>query len=291
MATAKSARQQLSKDIADFFESTVTSAGCSADDFVDTALIDEGGNNQDEFLTDRATVWVEGGQTDDCCSAGPTSDEERRIDRDTSDLSTGSIDCFRAFSAALGPGIVYEVHRLFTAAEKDRAITQALTLVVPIVWAHVTSTITMVEDQYDYDISCDGYYRNIPHQVHKVSPSDSEITVPLHNWEPRSGTDIHLHFRPRADETLRLFGIGIPTLSGLDTGELLIVSARASIYMLETALNSNRTDQYQLFKDLLDNARTMYAERVRMFMKPAPAKQLLSQANSRSLVDIDFGIP
>lgn len=302
MATTKTARAQLSKDLGDFFESTITGdpCGCDLNTIEDSQLIDEGGNNQDHFLTDLTTIWVEGGQEDCCCMAiGPTSDEARRVDRDNSSLSTGILQTFRNFSAQVTTGAVYELHRLFTAAEKDRAVTVALQLVVPLVWKHLVVDVDMVADQFDYDMTaltddcCNSvsFYRNIPHQVGKVSPSDSELVVPLHNWQIRNGTDLHIYSRPRSGESLRLYGITEPVLADLDNGELLIVSARAAIYLLETAIQGTRVDQRELFLVLLQNARSMYAERVRQHMKMAPARQLQSEAYAQNLIDTDWGIP
>lgn len=290
MATAIEARAQLSKDLGDFFESTTTSTAGAADKLVDTQLIDEGGNNQDHFLTDLTTVWIDGGQC-----GGPVADEARRIDRDTSVLSTGTLDAFRNFSVTLPASITYELHRLFTAAEKDQAITVALQLVVPIVWKYLTDDIVMVADQFDYDLSdaCVlpvSFYRNTPHQVGKVSPSDSELVVPLHNWQMR-GNILHIYSRPRAGESLRLYGITIPVLADLDDGELLIVSGRAAIYLLETAIQGTRVDQRELFLVLLQNAQRMYGERIRQHMKMAPARQLQSEAYAQNIIDTDWGIP
>lgn len=283
MVTAVVARTQLSRDLGDYFASTTTGNASCADELVDTALLDQ---DADEFLTKRTTVWIAGSQC-----GGPASNEERRVDRNNSVMTTGTLNFFRDWSATLQAAVDYEVHHLFTAAEKDAAITVALDLVPPILWASLVEDVTMVTDQYDYDISCLGFRNNRPHDVHRVSTADTELTVPVHNWEIRDDTDLHIKFRPRNGETLRLYGIKNPTLSDIVQPQLLILTARAAMYLLETALQSTRVDQRTLFQALLQQMTQNYGERVRQHMKPAPAKRLQTEAFESDRVDTDFRIP
>ncbi len=283
MVTAQVARTQLSRDLGDYFASTTTAIAASADKLVDTVLIDE---DKDEFLQKTTSVWILGGQT-----GGPSSSEQRRIDRDNSTMTSGILDSHRDWSATLQASVAYEVHHLYTAAEKDDAINVALDLTPPIIWKSVVSDVTMVADQYDYDISSLSLRNDRIRSLHRVSISDTELTVPTQNWEIRDDKDLHIFFRPRATEKLRIRGIGNPAITDISQPQLLILTARAAMYLLSTALQGARVDHGARFQTLLQMNTQAYTERIRMHMKVAPSTQVQTEMLLGDRIDTDWRLP
>jgi hypothetical protein len=287
--TVKSARRQLAEDLGDYFVSTTTSDGAaSGDTLVDDALKEQ---NDDRFITKQTSVWIEGGQ-----SNGPTSDQERGLADGTkvSDTitPTRNFDVTGATGSVIKSGIEYEVHRSFSAAAKNRAITQALRLCFPIVFKRASGDVLMAADQYDYNISTIGLYRNEPRQVHLVNADDTELTREVFAWEVRDGTNLHLLFRPTDGEKLRVFGIQQPAITDLDaTASLLIVSARAAWYLYEQAINSVPTDQVGRYKGLLEQAQRMFQERVIRFQEIGLPATLRTDVFDQSTTDIRWSTP
>ena len=119
MTTTLSAAQvELSKQLGDYWASTSTSAGAA--DFttiVDTALI---AKENDWIGYDMYDLITE--------AAHATLSEERKISSLSNTLGTLTV---LAHSAQIGSGVDYEVHRLFTASEKRRALINAAKLSYP----------------------------------------------------------------------------------------------------------------------------------------------------------------
>jgi hypothetical protein len=272
----KDARRQLSEDVGDYFVSTTTGAGTTLT-VVDTRLSEE---DNDDFVTKPSTVSIVGAQ-----AGGPASDEERRIAEDG--LTASTLTVRRAFSV-MASGIEYEVNRLFTAAEKDRAIAKSLELCVPIVWKHVLATLTVVEDQHTYDIAASGFYRNVVNQANLVGAGDDENEYPIFGIEYRDGTDIYFHHIPEADREIRLRGIGTAAVTNLDQGELLIVTARAAMYLASQAKRQGPVDRRTFYEEMERDMTNAFAERVQRFMKPAPAKNYITEAYDTPLTDTNW---
>lgn len=282
MATAQEARRQLSDDLGDYFVSTTTGAAADAKDLIDAALLEQ---NNDEFPTKQATAFIKGGQV-----GGPVGDEERAIDTLTS-LSS-KLTMKRAFSVLTGSGVEYEAHRIFTAAEKTRAITTALNLCFPIVFKRAQGEITMVADQYDYDISSLAFYRNEPRQVHLVSLSDTELTQELHSWDVRDGVKLHLGFRPVDAQKLRLFGIKQPALSDLDTTTtMLIITARAAWHLYDQGIAGKPSDFVGRYQGLREQAKAMFQERMTKYQPVGVSATIRTEVFDQGVVDVNWSVP
>uniref|UniRef100_A0A6H1ZGM3 Uncharacterized protein n=1 Tax=viral metagenome TaxID=1070528 RepID=A0A6H1ZGM3_9ZZZZ len=114
--TLKAARQALSKQIGDFWEGTTTSAG-NADklDLIDSTL------------TGHQSTWVTSGAGGEQPSTVLITDtelnkEERYVDSDNLTTASGTIGVTRAFTVLIPTIKTYEIHKEFTAADKERAI-------------------------------------------------------------------------------------------------------------------------------------------------------------------------
>lgn len=279
MATVQSARKRLSQDLGDEFNSTTTATAGAPNQLKDDRLKDY---DDDRFVTRQSTIWIAGGQT-----GGPANDEERGINTKSSDVLT----TFRNFSVTLPANINYEVHRLFSASEKDSAISVALDLCFPILWARVQTDITMVAEQYDYNISSAGFYNNTPHQVHIVSNQDTELTIPLHAYDIRENDKLHLLFRPLDGRKLRLFGIRKATLAEVNEPQLGILTARAAMFLLEQAITQVPTDLVGRFNQLLALNASRFAERVSRHMIPGPSRSYQTEVWNTGLRDTNWRIP
>lgn len=276
MATAVQARQQLSRDMRDYFASTTTTTAAAADKLDDARLTDE---DDDIFVTRQATVWIAGGQT-----GGPTSDEERAISSKASNIITAK----RNFSVTLADGVNYEVHRKFSAADKDEAITVALDLMVPRLWKEKIVDITTVADQFDYDISAHGFYNNQPNEVSIVSDGDTEVDFPLFAWEIRDGDTLHFLQRIAGDKTVRLRGIIIPTLADIIQPQLQILSSRAAMYIYEGIIAEATNDQVTRWERALTMEGRRLEERIRRHQKPAPPSTIKNQSFDHTIMDFNF---
>ena len=276
--TSEEARIQLAKDVGDYIRSTTTALADAQTGLTDTALIDQ---NVDLLLTKQTSVYIKAAQT-----GGPVADEERASS--TFD-GTSKLVARRNFSVTLPASIIYEMHRWWSGTEKNDAITAALALCFPIIWKRLTSDVTMVADQYDYDITATGYYQNSPRQVRLVSASDTELDQLISDWRPKGNQYLHIEFFPVAGRKLRLEGIGMPAIADVSSPQSLIVSARAAMYLCEQAMASAPNDQIGRYGLIYQNAARMFVERVVRFAQPAMAATKLSDS-VMGITDVDWSV-
>ncbi len=116
--TLLAAEQLLSKQLGDYWASTTTSAGSSAY----TSLIDTS-------LKAKQNDWITKESYDLITSTAPAYTGEERLIY-ALDNSTGTITT-QAHSAQIATAITYEVHRLFSASEKQRALIAAAKNIFP----------------------------------------------------------------------------------------------------------------------------------------------------------------
>jgi len=282
MATKYEAVDQLSKDLGDYFSSTTTGDGAAdGSTLVDARLGDE---DDDVFVTDHTMAFIQGGQ-----SGGPTSDEERAVASVVG--STGTLTMQRAWSMKIVSGITWSAHRRYSFAEKEVAIDTALYLCFPTLWAPLTQDITMVADQYDYDLTSYGFYQNKPKQVRLVSSGDSEVDYVISAYELWDGK-LHLLRTPSAGETLRLIGTKIPTIADIEQPKLLILTARAAMYLLEQTMSeAPDTQLVARATQMLSLNAQRYVERVSKYAEAAPATTVLTEAYEDVMYDKDWSIP
>ena len=277
MVTAVVARIQLSRDLGDYFAGTTTATGGDPGKLKDDRLQEE---DDDKFPAEGATIHLIGGQT-----GGPTSDEERGI----STKAAGVLTMLRSWSVTVQASVNYTAHRLFRSDEKDDALTVALDLVVPIIFKDTTLDVTTVANQQDYDLSTASFYpSDEPHQVHLVSTEDTERTFPLSNWEMRGGK-LHMGMRITSVRTLRCYGIKKAVITDISQPQLLIVTARAAMYLYEQAIASAPNDMAGRFAGLLTQATQTFAERVtRHMLTTEYGKTVLTDVYEDSLNDINW---
>ncbi len=286
MATDAQLREQVSRDMGDFFQSTTTANG-SADGrtLVDAALVDE---VPQDFLKRRAYVSLEEGPT------GSGSFEERRVSRMIE--QTGELHFPRDFSAQVPTSRLYEMHTNFRALDKDAAVDQALDLLGgTIIFQETDDDITLVTDQFDYDISSLGYFKNELHQVHRVSDQDTEVTTEFFDWDVR-GTFLHLYTLPTIPATaikIRVFGIKKSTKANLvvNSGDVLILAARAVMILYENAI-AEFPEEAQLWAGLHASMAQRFAERIVRHFKATIHKSEFSEAYRLSdPSDIHWNVP
>lgn len=118
-------RQNLSKQMDDYWASTTTSAG-NADklDLIDSLLM----QYPNDWLADGTHNTI---QSTVLITDATLNKEERGVDSDLLVIATGTVGVKSAFNALIGSGKTYEINRLFTAAEKERAIKWACYNVYP----------------------------------------------------------------------------------------------------------------------------------------------------------------
>ena len=99
----------LSKEIADYWDSTTTAGGSS------TTIIDD-------LLKAKANDWIDGdpGEMYDQITSGTYDTEERKI----SSLASGTLTTL-AHGGTIATSVTYRVHRVFSASEKRRALIEA----------------------------------------------------------------------------------------------------------------------------------------------------------------------
>ena len=120
--TLLNAEVALSKELADFWSSTTTSAGAAGGTtLVDTALKAKA----NDWITDEAYDMV---------TESTYDGEERKIS--SLDNSSGTITVL-AHGGQIASGIDYRIHRLFEASEKRRAIIAAAANVYPSCFAEI----------------------------------------------------------------------------------------------------------------------------------------------------------
>ncbi len=282
MTTAILARQQLSRDIGDFFASTATSTAGGSTTLVDTALQDF---DDDDILNPFSNVTFM-----------PTDGSQANEERAFASKSGATATMKRVFTGAIQSGVAYEMHRLFTAAEKNDAITQALDLVFPMVWAPKTAEITIVDDQFDYDISASNFLFDSPHQVRLVSNDDTELTRPTYDWDVIFNTSgnprLHLETRFNAGDTLRLIGIAAPLIADVTGRDIPILSAQAALYLFETNIANVFRDDTRRMEKGAAAAEKLLAVRVRRHMRIVPfGRHVRTTAFNKSQSDINFRVP
>lgn len=281
MSTAVQARTQVSTDISDLFASTVTANGAAdGSTLIDDALKDIIDDNLLQPNNVASFLIV----------TGDAANEERTITSKVTDTATMR----RNFSTQIDVNDTYELHRQFSAAEKDRAVTAALDLVFPMVWKPITFDVTIVADQFDYDITSAGFYNDTPHQLLRVSKNDTELTAKIYDWDIRydvgGAIKLHLFTRFETGITLRLFGIAKPTLTDISGNDLLILSSRAAMYLYETNLSSVQFDSIQVVERALALQTRLFNERVIRFMRMAMPKLQHTKALRNRRTDINFRV-
>ncbi len=119
----ENAQIELSKQMGDFWNSTTTSAG-SASTIIDTALKVK----SNDWISDAPNEMY------DRITSGTYDDEERKLI--SLDSNTGTLIPF-AHGGTIASGVTYEVHRLFSASEKRRALVYAVRHSFPSLFARV----------------------------------------------------------------------------------------------------------------------------------------------------------
>ena len=144
----------LNNDLDDNWSSTTTAIGDAAKSYlVDDALYEK----TPEWVADGMVIYFPNG------SSGAGSPETRIIDK----LDGNKLHLKTATAAQIANNNAYEVHRLFTRAQKLVALRNSAGLIYPAVHTVVRNN-TLLETtnyKYEYDISSLGLYQNKPHQV------------------------------------------------------------------------------------------------------------------------------
>ena len=118
-STLQALRQKLSEQIGDYWVSTATGGDADKLDIIDTALsgfqntwLSNGadGRKNSTVLVIESTVGAE------------SAKEERWVDSDLLTVATGIVGVTAVFTQVNAAGDDYEIHRKFTAADKERAI-------------------------------------------------------------------------------------------------------------------------------------------------------------------------
>ena len=122
---------ELSKQIGDYWASTTTAGTGSSTTVIDTAL------------KAKMNDWVSGLPTEpyDRLTSGTYDNEERLIT--ALDNTTGTLTVL-AHGGTVGPSITYEVHRMFNASEKMRALVYAARAGFPYIFKKVRDTSNTV---------------------------------------------------------------------------------------------------------------------------------------------------
>lgn len=249
MATAQEARRLLSSDVGDDLEGRLFVL-LTANGTTTTAESDEFLDFDDEQLdTEKMTLLA---------ADGTNVGEERKVS-----LSGNVATATRAFTNTTTSGDEYEVHRLFTASEKDNAIVKALELVWPRLFVKAQYEFTTVANQLTYDLSAGGFYKDIPRQVRLVSEQDTEKDNLIYDWDivPDTGL-LRLGEEYSAGRTIRTYGHQKPSLSNVSTEELGIVTARAGMYLYDQAIQSQRNDFVGRYEDAKTIITTLYEQRL-----------------------------
>lgn len=280
MATAEQARQQLSHDIGDDLEGrlkvTLTANGLSTDDAISAEFLDF---DDDELDTENMTLLA---------ITGTNAGDERK-----GTLVSDTFTATRDWSNGTTSGDEYEVHRLFTASEKDNAITQALKLVWPRLFVKAEFEFMEVANQYEYDISAGGFYKNTPRQLYIVSEDDPELQTMLFDWSinPDDGK-LRIGRFYGAGRTYRAVGHKQPTIADLTDDEVLIVTARAAIYLYDQAKQSQRADLVGRYDDAREVMVGHLTDRLARFAPtPIPATRRFSGYRKTRLRDRDWSTP
>lgn len=223
MSTSLQARDQLSQDIGDFWSETTTAAGDTAGyTLVDSRLTEE---EPEEFLSGRTWVELE------------VAGDVRRV-RSLA-APTGELTLYRAAAAQIATAKAYRIHRLFHPTDKDRAITQAVSLCRTFIMPRAEVDITTVAEQLDYDQSAAAFINDWPRQALLIDNEETERWSTIQNWTiSETNRYFHLNSEITAGRTIRLIGHTDLTLTTLTTKTLPIVTARAGMWLYEQAITS-----------------------------------------------------
>ncbi len=224
MSTADLAREQVTRDLGDRFSTTTTANGTT------TTLVDDFLTNfDDDRFVNKFDTWIK------IISGSTGATDDGKIRRVTTKVGNTLTLAF-ALSGTTVASIVYEVFHLFRPDEYDDAVISALEAVFPTIFKLTTLDVVVVEGTYDYDISSANFQNDMPRQAHIISPSDTEVTVPFFDWEKRlasANPAIHLNEHPPVGTTVRLVGITQSLIADISTQQLLILSARAVLFLIE----------------------------------------------------------
>lgn len=196
--TLANCRILLSKQLGDYWASATTTTA----DPATTVLIDTD-------LKAKADDWIPDDAYDLITESGHTNEHEERkilkLDNDSGLLTV------LAHSATIDASVGYEIHRLFTASEKRRALIHAAKAGFPFIFKEIRDqSLTAPASTTDrIDISSLGLAQNKPHQVWQKPTADilEEPWIFLRHWYV--GSDGYLYCRTwTEDYTLRIIGIG-----------------------------------------------------------------------------------
>jgi len=281
VATAQDARRQLSSDIGDDTDGrlflTTTGAGTTtsvvSDEFLDF--------DADEIKSRVTTIKI--------TETGHAADGQERT---VSSIAGSTATVSRGYSSGIGAGIKFELHRVFTAGEKDNAITKALDLVFPRLFVPAKHEFVIVQDQFDYDISAGGFYRNIPRTVALVSASDTEVESPVYAWDTVPDTrKLRLEVRLPTGRTIRCIGHKKPVLADISAQELGIVTARAGMYLMQQAILATPGKMMDRYTDGFQLLAALYQQRVQDHAPtPVPLQHRTTVWDDR-ILDYDFSVP
>jgi len=124
--TLANSRKELSKQLGDYHDSASTSAGAAGGTtIVDTALMAKANDWVDTEMSAYDLITE---------AAHACLDEERIIAGLSNTAGTLTV---LAHTAQIGSGVDYEIHRLFTASEKRRALVAAARLAYPAIYERV----------------------------------------------------------------------------------------------------------------------------------------------------------
>ncbi len=276
--TSALARTALSQDMSDYFSSTTTSSGATTTTN-DTLLA----NFDDDIFVGKFDTFI-------LAVDGTNAGTWRRV---TS--KTGAALTHAAFANTMASGVAYEIHRLATPDEKDTAITRALNLLNgTILFKRSFTDVTIVADQYDYDVPS-GFYRNQVRQIHMVSEGDSEITQQLFNWSIRTGSDgahdIHFEDLLRTGASIRVWGHQVLVIGDMDDGDGFsqILSARAAVLLFTDIIANAPNEQVQRYTTLLGVADANFKTRLTTFSEPGIPLGQLIPGMTPGRRDRDFG--
>ncbi|KKN71171.1 hypothetical protein LCGC14_0423340 [marine sediment metagenome] len=286
MATLDEARVQLSKDLGDNREGTTTSIGAGDGSTIIDLIFGE--EDVDRFfLNERKTsIFL------------PGTDEERVADHVTGLTGTpvDTLTMLRVFGAQVASGAGYEVHRLFGALEKEDAINEAIDLVWPSLFIPSRATVTTVAQQMDYDVSAAGFFRNVIRDLKIVSTADTEQEVRLFNWDNRVSdgdgvVKLHLGEQPFDARTLAIYGHKKMALADFTAGEdLLVLTARAAVYMLENELAVGFVTDTALLERLLQLNQGRFAQRLFHYKRSEIPWTMTSQMLGRGSMFNQFDV-
>ena len=242
--TLANARKQLSKEIGDYWDSTSTSSGSSTT-IVDTAL------------KAKANDWISDAPQEmyDLVTSGTYVDEERKIS--SLDNTTGTLTTL-AHGGTIASGVTYEVHRLFSASEKRRALITAAQTAFPSIFNPVRDISLQIDDSdigTGIDISSLGLLNNTPNRISQAPEDDStdEYWATLRNWHVESDGKLYLR-EGTPSYYLKIEGIGYldflvsgvsstlwTSTIAINTPQLYILTAEAIVYLYTQLIMPNFT--------------------------------------------------